>query len=53
LNAAALFKSRGLLEAENIALRHQLNVLRRKLPRRVCLTNGDRLFFVWLPVPRT
>jgi hypothetical protein len=42
------FKSRARLEAENIALRLQLIVLRRKLPRRVRLTNGDRALLVWL-----
>lgn len=45
---ASLFKSRARLEAENAALRQQLIVLRRKLPGRVALTNGDRLFFGWL-----
>src|SRR6266436_4735830 len=52
----SLFKSRARLEAENLALRHQLIVLRRKMPRRVRLTNGDRALLVWLyrlcpPVP--
>ena len=45
---ASLFKSRARLEAENAALRRQLIVLRRKLPGRVKLFNGDRTFFVWL-----
>src|SRR5262245_33116390 len=45
---ASLFKSTARLEAENAALRQQLIVLRRKLPGRVKLTNGDRTFFVWL-----
>ena len=45
---ASLFKSRARLEAENAALRQQLNVLRRKVAGRVKLTNGDRTFFVWL-----
>ena len=44
---------RGRLEAENAALRHQLIVLRRKVPGRVRLTNSDRWFFVqlyrWFP----
>src|ERR1700722_1364027 len=47
------FKSKLRLEAENAVLRHQLNVLRRKLPGRVRLTNHDRLFFIqlyrWFP----
>ena len=44
----APFKSKGRLEAENAALRHQLIVLRRKKQGRVRLTNNDRLFFIWL-----
>src|SRR6266851_9083967 len=47
------FKSKSRLQAENMALRHQLNVLRRKVRRRVWLTNNDRWFFVqlyrWFP----
>jgi hypothetical protein len=45
------FKSKLRLEAENAAPRHQLIVLRRKLQRRVRLTNQDRWLFypaVWL-----
>ena len=40
------FKSKSRLEAENVALRRPLIVLRRKVRSRVHLTNGDRLFFV-------
>ena len=36
------FKSRARLEAENLVLRQQLNVLTRKLPKRLQLTNSDR-----------
>ena len=47
------FKSKGRLEAENAALRHQLIVLRRKVKGRVQLTNNDRWFFIqlyrWFP----
>src|SRR5476649_2566644 len=50
---ASPFKSKGRLEAENAALRHQLVVLRRKLRGRVRLTNSDRWFFIqlyrWFP----
>ena len=50
---AAPFKSKSRLEAENAALRHQLIVLRRKVPGRVRLTNSDRWFFIqsyrWFP----
>ena len=42
------FRSKSSLEAENAALRQQILVLRRKLRGRVTLSNGDRLFFVWL-----
>ena len=45
---ASPFKSRRRLEAENAVLRHQLIVLRRKVPGRVRLTNGDRWFLVQL-----
>jgi hypothetical protein len=47
------FKSKSRLEAENVALRRQLVILRRKVRGRVHLTNGDRLFLVqlyrWFP----
>ena len=47
------FKSKGQLEAENVALRHQVVVLRRQVRGRVQLTNFDRLFLVqlyrWFP----
>ena len=46
--AVSLFRSKARLEAENVALRHQLVVLRRKMPDRVRFSNGDRLFSVWL-----
>src|SRR6266436_1342528 len=46
-------KSKLRLEAENTVLRHQLNVLRRRLLGRVRLTNSDRWFFIqlyrWFP----
>jgi hypothetical protein len=44
----SLTRSRRRLEAEILLLRHQLNILRRKAPRRMRLTNADRLAFVWL-----
>src|SRR5260370_41323757 len=44
----SLFRSKGRLEAEIIILRHQLNVLRRRMPLRARLTLIDRLIFVWL-----
>ncbi len=42
------FKSRARLEAENLVLRQQLNVLICELPKRLRLTNSDRLLLVWL-----
>jgi hypothetical protein len=50
---ASPFKSKLRLEAENAVLRHQLNVVRRRLPGRVRLTNHDRWFLIqlyrWFP----
>src|ERR1700724_3117887 len=41
------FKSQRRLEAEILVLRHQLNVLQRRAPRRPYLTWTDRALFVW------
>ena len=43
-----LFRSKTSLEAEILALRHQLNVLRRTSPRRPVFSNFDRMIFVCL-----
>jgi hypothetical protein len=43
-----LFRSRARLEAEILVLRHQLNVLRRKAPKRVAFSSVDRLLFAGL-----
>ena len=47
------FKSMGRLEAESMALRHQLDMLRLKVPGRVQPTNGDSWFLIllyrWFP----
>jgi transposase InsO family protein len=43
-----LFRSRAALQAEILVLRHQLNVMRRKAPRRVAFSNLDRLVFTGL-----
>jgi hypothetical protein len=40
-----MFRSRAALEAEILVLRHQLNVLRRKSPKRLAFGNVDRLVF--------
>jgi transposase InsO family protein len=42
------FKSRRRLEAEVLVLRHQLNVLQQRAPRRVHLRWADRALFIWL-----
>jgi hypothetical protein len=40
--------SRRRLQAENLVLRHQVNILGRRASRRLRLSNTDRLAFVWL-----
>ncbi len=45
------FKSRERLEAENLALRHQVAVLRRSASVRLWLRGSDRFLFVWLYRP--
>src|SRR6202051_2506332 len=45
---ARRFRSRAVLELENLALRHQLLVLRRQRPGRPRLFTIDRLLWVWL-----
>ena len=42
------FKSRERLEAETLALRHQVTVLRRSAPGRLRLRGAGRFRFVWL-----
>jgi hypothetical protein len=45
---ARRFRNRGVLELENLALRHQLHVLRRQRPGRPRLLPIDRLLWVCL-----
>src|SRR6202166_2744538 len=45
---ARRFRSRAVLELENLALRHQLHVLHRQRPGRPHLIAIDRLLWVWL-----
>jgi transposase InsO family protein len=45
---ARRFRSRAVLELENLALRHQLHILRRQRPGRARLFTIDRLLWVWL-----
>jgi hypothetical protein len=42
---ASLFKSRANLEAEVLILRQQIDVLRRRMPKRPDLSNSDRFLF--------
>src|SRR6266481_8951095 len=47
VTASAAFKSQATLHLENLALRHQLGVLRRSV-KRPELTSADRLLWAWL-----
>jgi hypothetical protein len=42
---ADMFKSRRRLEAENLFLRHQLNIALRRAPSRLRLHGSDRVSF--------
>jgi Homeodomain-like domain len=44
----SLFKSRAQITAENLLLRHQLNIARRHGPKRAHLSNWDRWGLVWV-----
>jgi hypothetical protein len=46
-DVANLFKSRRRLEAENLFLRHQLNIASRR-PQRLRLRCSDRALLVWM-----
>src|SRR6187549_2661624 len=43
-----LFKSRSRLEAENLFLRHQLNIVLRRAPSRRRLRASDRILLIWM-----
>ena len=45
---ADVFKSSMRLEAENLFLRHQLNIALRRAPPRLQLRGSDRALMVWL-----
>ena len=45
---ADLFKSRWELEAENLFLRHQLNIALRYAPPRLRLCGADRALLIWM-----
>ena len=42
---SGLLRARASLEAENLVLRHQLNVLRRKSPARIAFSGFGRMVF--------
>src|ERR1017187_905591 len=44
----SIVRSRAELQLENLALRHQINVLRRSMKKRPTLSTRDRLFWVYL-----
>jgi hypothetical protein len=43
-----LFKSRWRFEAENLFLRHQLNIALRRAPNRFRLRGSDRALLIWI-----
>ena len=43
-----IFKSRRRLKAENLFLRHQLNIALRRAPHRLRLRGSDRALLVWI-----
>ena len=45
---SSLFNTSVELRLENIALRHQVGVLRRSAPNRLKLSPADRILWVWL-----
>ena len=45
---SSIVKTRSALQIEIVALRHQINVLRRSVPNRPRLRSSDRLFWTWL-----
>ena len=42
------FKTRSALVLGNLSLRHQINVLQRKKPKRLVLHRWDRILWAWL-----
>src|ERR1700680_1786664 len=44
----SVFRSCAALQVENLALRHQIGVLRRSAKNRPALTVADRVFWAWL-----
>src|SRR6202790_672700 len=44
----SIFRSRAALQLENLALRHQIGVLKRSARKRPKLTSVDRILWAWL-----
>ena len=47
--ADSSFRTRTALQAEILALRHQLAVFQKNTPPRLRFQRSDRLLWVWLP----
>ena len=45
---SSTFRARAALQAEIVALRHQIAVLQQSAPRRLRLRQSDRLLWIWL-----
>src|SRR5471032_673633 len=45
---ADMFKSRWRFQAENLLLRHQLNIALRRAPPRPRLLGSDRALLIWM-----
>ena len=45
---SSVLKTRAALQLENLALRHQIDVLQRSAKKRPSLQTADRLLWVWL-----
>src|SRR5438132_2895987 len=45
---SSTFRARAALQAEIVALRHQIAVLQQSAPRRLRLRQSDRLLWLWL-----
>src|ERR1039458_1899678 len=46
---ADMFKPRCRLQAENLFLRHQINIALRRAPPRPRLCGSDRALLIWIP----
>jgi hypothetical protein len=48
IQMALCLRSWAELQVENLALRHQIEILKRTAPKRAHLSKTDRLIFTWL-----